>query len=280
MDERTPDERPPWEPKSRREMEQEIDSTKVIHRRLGESVAWIVDALLQSEDTEDADKEKIEKIKKRKQGALESLAYVRDVLQGNVTTLEDDRLWDEEELGKRKTQAQAPAAPPVPNVPPVQPAVVAPAATSSNIPALSGPPPTESGSSTSSSRFTARSSATPFMPRFSPPAPLPLSPPPPSKPQTPSVLSPDATPLAPWKYTKSDFSAPSPVVLPPQPASAKISRTPSPTVSKKVSSPSVPHTVLASTQGVPSTNRPSVDGGSGTKRGRQEVEHDPLGALR
>jgi TBC1 domain family protein 5 len=270
MDERTPEERPPWEPKTRREIEQEVDSTKALKRQLGDSVAWIVDVLLQSEDTGDANQEKIDKLRQRKQGALESLAYVRDVLQGNVTSLEDDRLWDEEELAKRRAPS-VPAIIPVPTLPPVRPAVVAPQmAASASLPASSGVPPAPKrvSSSFTSSRFNAQTPTSPFMPRFSPPAPLPMSPPSSNTP-VPDVSSPGAMPLARWAYTKSDFSAPSSTVLPPQPTRTALQRTQTPVTTTKVLP--VPQAVLS---------KPSGDGLSSSKQGRQEVNHDPLGALR
>ena len=45
-DERPPVERPPWEPRTRSEIERETTDLRIVQRRLGESVAWIVDTLL------------------------------------------------------------------------------------------------------------------------------------------------------------------------------------------------------------------------------------------
>jgi len=102
VDERPPEERPPWEPKSRFEVEREITEGKLLQRKLGDAVEWIVDALLQDEDT--ADQDKVTSVKDSKREALESLAYVRDVLKGRTNVIDDDRLFSAEELAKRKTK--------------------------------------------------------------------------------------------------------------------------------------------------------------------------------
>jgi TBC1 domain family protein 5 len=263
MGERTPEERPPWEPKTRYEMEQEVDSSRVLQRRLGDSVAWIVDTLLQSED---AKLEEADNIRKRKQGALESLAYVRDVLQGRVTTVEEDRLWDEEEIAKRRAPPP-PFIPPVPTIPPVQPAAVAPPIVASRSLQSASTAPVSAAKGITSTRFNAHTPTSPFMPRFSPPAPPPLSPPINVTP-SPGIASPGAMPLAPWSYTTSEFSAPTSTVVPPRPASAALPRTPS------------PMTNIPSTATRPVVMAASQDRLGTSKRGRQEVVHDPLGALR
>ena len=70
----------------------------VKQRKLGDAVGWIVDTLLldEGEIKDDAAKKTLHK---RKQEALESLAYVRDILKGTVVEVEDDRLVGEEEVG-------------------------------------------------------------------------------------------------------------------------------------------------------------------------------------
>ncbi len=72
-DERPPRERPPWEPKTRFEMERDMSQVRARDRQIGDSLGWIVDVLLQDEETEDKDR-----LKKEKREAIESLAYIRD----------------------------------------------------------------------------------------------------------------------------------------------------------------------------------------------------------
>jgi TBC1 domain family protein 5 len=90
--EKPPEERPPWEPRTRFEMERDISEMRSMNKRLGKSVGWIVDALLQDED-DIRDAEQFKSIQLKKREALESLAYVRDILNGGVTSVEDERLW-------------------------------------------------------------------------------------------------------------------------------------------------------------------------------------------
>ncbi|KAF8959037.1 rab-GTPase-TBC domain-containing protein [Flammula alnicola] len=102
MDERPVEERPPWEPRTRFEIERDISQIRSRDKSLGESLAWIVDALLQDEsEVQDA-----QRIKVQKREALESLSYVRDVLMTNEMTLDDDRLVGGEEKMRRKLKAQ------------------------------------------------------------------------------------------------------------------------------------------------------------------------------
>ncbi|KAF9480117.1 RabGAP/TBC [Pholiota conissans] len=102
LDERPIEERPPWEPKTRFEMEKEVAQMRIRDKSLGESLAWIVDALLQDEsDIQDA-----ERMKVKKREALESLSYVRDVLMTNEMSLEEDRLIGGEEKAARMIKAQ------------------------------------------------------------------------------------------------------------------------------------------------------------------------------
>ncbi|KAJ3920944.1 rab-GTPase-TBC domain-containing protein [Lentinula edodes] len=98
------DERPPWEPKSRRELEREMAELRANDKLLGESLSWVVDTLLQDEDTS----QDPQRLKKRKQEALESLSYVRDVLINGITEIEDERLYGEAELANRKYKAREP----------------------------------------------------------------------------------------------------------------------------------------------------------------------------
>ena len=82
------EEKPVWEGPSRFAMDKELAQLRSRDKSLGESLAWIVDMLLQDE----SDGADVEQIKSRKRDALESLAYVRDVLMLNSIELEQDRL--------------------------------------------------------------------------------------------------------------------------------------------------------------------------------------------
>ncbi|KAI0329862.1 RabGAP/TBC [Cubamyces sp. BRFM 1775] len=99
--ERPAAERPPWEPKSRFEMEREIAQLRTLQKKLGDTMGWVVDTLLLDESgvEDEAAKKTVEK---RKREALECLSYVRDVLKGTVTDVEDERLVGEEETKRRQ----------------------------------------------------------------------------------------------------------------------------------------------------------------------------------
>lgn len=183
-DDRAPEERPPWEPRSRFEMERELQQLKARNKKLGGSLVWIVDALLQGGEDQNN-----ELLKKNKREALESLSYVRDALLSERDALEDDRLIGEEEAKRRKLreveQAQVVSKASALGPPSPPPAVAIPVS-SSEIRnkqlaerQISKSPP----SSTSS----------------------PLNSP------SPSVITPSTSPpssrLAPWAYTKSNFSS-------------------------------------------------------------------------
>ena len=102
MEERTVSGRPPWEPRTRFEIEREMSQLKSGNKRLGEALQWVVDVMLQDE----SDAQDLDQLRKKKREALESLAYVRDALMGHVTELEDERLFGEEELHKRGKKAE------------------------------------------------------------------------------------------------------------------------------------------------------------------------------
>lgn len=102
LDERPVEERPPWEPKTRFEVEKEAAQIRIRDKHLGESLAWIVDALLQDESSD----QDTERIKMKKREALESLSYVRDVLMTNEMSPDVDRLVGEEEKARRKLMVQ------------------------------------------------------------------------------------------------------------------------------------------------------------------------------
>ncbi|KAF9005602.1 rab-GTPase-TBC domain-containing protein [Cyathus striatus] len=101
-DERPVEERPPWEPRTRFEIEKDVARIEIRDRRLGEALGWIVDSLLQDEE---GSEEKM-RLKKKKHEALESLSYVRDVLVSNKIELDEDRLVGEEEASERKAKAE------------------------------------------------------------------------------------------------------------------------------------------------------------------------------
>ena len=86
-------------------MEKDVADMKALQKRLGESVGWIVDTLLLDEG-ENAAEDQAKKIRARKREALESLAYVRDVLRGSVTDIEEERLVGEEEFRRRKERLE------------------------------------------------------------------------------------------------------------------------------------------------------------------------------
>jgi len=79
-------------------MEREVSQLRSRDKRLGESLAWIVDVLLQDE----TEAQNPSHLKQKKQAALESLSYVRDILIGNVSDVDEDRLV-EMESRKKKT---------------------------------------------------------------------------------------------------------------------------------------------------------------------------------
>ncbi|TFK42631.1 rab-GTPase-TBC domain-containing protein [Crucibulum laeve] len=190
-DERLSEERPPWEPRTRFEMEREITQLHARDKRLGESLGWIVDALLQDE----SGAEDKERLKRQKHEALECLSYVRDVLISHTTALDDDRLIGEEEALQRKLRAKKQAEE---------------AAASTKLPPIVSPPaPASVVDSMSRLSNTGRSNR-----RVSPP---------------PFMTSPVSsgtgqTKFAPWNHTRSSFSNASPAI-----GSATLPRPPPPT---------------------------------------------------
>ncbi|PFH54401.1 hypothetical protein AMATHDRAFT_78639 [Amanita thiersii Skay4041] len=104
-EERAVEERPPWEPRTRFEVEREISQIRLNNKRMGEALRWIVDIMLQDEN-EAADKERL---KMQKREALESLSHVRDVLLNHEVKLEEDRLFGEEEMNRRREVERAAA---------------------------------------------------------------------------------------------------------------------------------------------------------------------------
>ncbi|KAK0459657.1 RabGAP/TBC [Desarmillaria tabescens] len=182
-------ERPPGEHRSRLEMEKELSELHMVNKKLGDSLGWIVDVLLQDEDQTNA-----ERLKKQRRQAIESLSYVRDILISQSTDIEEERLYSEEQIANRRQEKtkQADA------VEVLQP----------KIPTPVKPNPARGKGS----------------------RPLPVASMPPAGPMS-SSLSQNTNParLAPWNYTRSNFSSTSslPETLlprPPPPTSTTIPR--------------------------------------------------------
>ncbi|TFY80327.1 hypothetical protein EWM64_g3677, partial [Hericium alpestre] len=209
LDERPHEERPPWEPRTRFEMERDVTQMRNLQKQMGQSVSWIVDTLLQDEDSAKESPDQIKRIQTRKRDALESLSYVRDVLMGSVNSVDEERLFDEEEFKRRKEKARADEqlkketfgqvkvperhiAPP----PPVQPAPLSVASLNEprSRPAASRTPSAPPQSPSGGSFFNS--------PRVDPPKGIAssLSGPPAGATQGGPI------PRAPWNYTKSEFS--------------------------------------------------------------------------
>ncbi|KAH9948093.1 RabGAP/TBC [Amylocystis lapponica] len=262
VDERVPPERAPWEVR-RFEVEKEVSQVRALQTRLGDSVGWIVDTLLQDEGSE-AD---AQAIKLRKREALECLAYVRDVLKGTVTEVDDERLVGEEEFKRRKAKVQLED-------------TAAESASGQRLtprpPGPAAPPPVEirphgAVSRAPSDYFNAHRSAARSPPRSSPLGALaPVArqtPPSSSSSPSPSVLSSNnnATGLAPWNHTRSSFSSSAPPIAnlprPPPRSSTSLRPTPAPPASY-----APPTGFPASTLSREASPRP-------------KVQQDPLGAL-
>lgn len=105
VDERPPEERPPWEPRTRFEVERDAAQLRAVQRTLGASVSWIVDTLLLDEDADESEG-RVQKVRENKREALEALAYVRDVLLSGSTDVDEERLMGEEEFKKRRRAQQ------------------------------------------------------------------------------------------------------------------------------------------------------------------------------
>ena len=188
----------------------------------------IVDTLL-LDDGQPADKDadQTKSVKERKREAIESLAYVRDVLKGIVpsTQVEEDRLLPEEEVKKRREQAKQEAAEAAAQAlstvpsgrvrkssdsPPQLRATITPlkpaAMTLPRFPSHTSTTPRRAqdyfSSGPSMSRSPPQSSSLPGTTRAKQISSSPVPP-------TNSVLTPNKTsmPLAPWNYTPSAFSA-------------------------------------------------------------------------
>ncbi|KAH8102963.1 RabGAP/TBC [Cristinia sonorae] len=274
-------ERPPWEPRTRFEVEKDVADMRSLQQRLGKSVAWIVDTLLLDESPGKSEDEK-KGIQIRKREALESLAYVRDVLQGNLSLseLDEDRLLSEEELKKRK-QAEAverqQERSKSPSRMPVQERLRYSFAPSQPLAPLH--PPKAASSEETGWRGSSGFFPTPPIPASTvPPKPVAQVPRttslsssiPSPAPSVQSILTPNATvnavPLAPWVRTSSNFSSDSsPFATLPRP----------PPKTSSVVRPVQHRVVSAGTPVAPQTppERSSRD------QAPRSVQSDPLGAL-
>lgn len=279
-DERPPTERPPWEPRTRFELEKDVSDIRAIHRRLGESVAWIVDTLLLDEGGSKSDEEKKD-LRRRKREALESLSYVRDVLQGGISSSEvdDDRLLSEEEAQKRRQAKTAErekerAASPSSQMP-VQERLRYSPMPVPQTPVLSQPPKAASANEGTHSHGWKGSAGffpTPpvsVAPRTAvqiPRTPLSATVPSPSPPLKSTVLTANANgvPLAPWVRTPSSFSSDSSPF-------ATLPRMP-PKTSNALRTTTT-HNRLSSTPSLQSQTDSSRD------QAPRSVQSDPLGAL-
>jgi TBC1 domain family protein 5 len=232
------------------------------NRRLGESIGWIVDTLLQDEGGGD-DQERVMSIRNKKREAVECLSYVRDVLNNNVTEFEEDRLFGEEEIKRRiskkgsllhvgnsslKPKDHVRISLPKPAAPAVASTMEPPRTTSLN--------PSHSAFSQSSGRsFHSISNSTSALPAGSPTL-------------TPLNSNPTPTGVAPWNYTRSNFGAsPSSV--------ASLPRLPPPTVTSTAFHPyhvPSPHRTLGDTNVAAAEN--AMDQSSPRK-----TLQDPLGVL-
>ncbi|GJE98099.1 RabGAP/TBC protein [Phanerochaete sordida] len=226
-DERPPSERPPWEPRTRFEMEKETADLKALQRRLGDSVGWIVDTLLLDDGSVD-NQDRAKSIKERKREAVECLSYVRDVLKGSVppSQIEEDRLVGEEELKARRAKelekqaaslARAEAEYPLAGLTLPQPAATAPSSLSQPAstrrsqdyftmgPSFTRPPAKAASPEAAAARVRA-------------PSPTP----------TISVLSPNANamPLAPWNHSRSMFTTRESPRMPSRPSAVASGRPP------------------------------------------------------
>jgi len=90
-EERPIEQRSSWESRSRFEIEREVTELRSLNRQLGESLRWVAEIL-----SRDSSGDQTEQPTER-QEAMATLCYVRDVLCGDVSELDEQRLWGSEE---------------------------------------------------------------------------------------------------------------------------------------------------------------------------------------
>ncbi|KAG2078033.1 RabGAP/TBC [Suillus decipiens] len=100
LDEQTTDDKHVSESESRIKMERAATELRAQNKRLGESITWIL-SVLQSKESSEAKDEDAARVLVQQKEALESLAYVRDILDGEVKEIDEHRLWGAEEYNKR-----------------------------------------------------------------------------------------------------------------------------------------------------------------------------------
>jgi TBC1 domain family protein 5 len=188
-------ERPPWEPRSRLEVEREVSDMKKRDRELGDSLGWIVDTLLQDESSVDD----LERLQRKRREAVESLSYIRDVLISDAMELDHERLVGEEEaLRRKKAKMRAEAER-------KQPVTVPPATVTQPLPVST----IDSRTRQATERAFAR------------------SPPRAAVPAAPATVGrkQGLQQAPPWNYTRSSFTTPAAAAVPP----ASLPRMPPPT---------------------------------------------------
>lgn len=97
LDERTPTERYSWDHRSEFESARELAEHRQQNKHLGEAVGWILETLNREVDEQDGQ----EAWQVRRKQSLESLSYVRDILSGQISEIDERRLWGEEEFKRR-----------------------------------------------------------------------------------------------------------------------------------------------------------------------------------
>ncbi|OSC96605.1 hypothetical protein PYCCODRAFT_1440937 [Trametes coccinea BRFM310] len=278
--ERPTGERPPWEPRSRFEMEREITQMRALQRKLGDTVGWVVDTLLldESEVQDEAAKKTVEK---RKREALECLSYVRDVLKGTVTEVEDERLIGEEEMRRRRDKERqekeaAEALSRRHSTPhPPQPAAAIPIEAR----------PQGAGARRSQDYFPPQGLSTSPPGRLPAPTPIPATVSAPRNPPLQSIASAPAMPIpsasaqplqsptlnAPWNYTKSSFSSASSPI-------ATLPRVPPRTSTVLPRAMPLPPSLRTPPGASPNAAAPPAESGMREQKPKAAA-YDPLGAI-
>jgi TBC1 domain family protein 5 len=274
-DERPTGERPSWEPSTRFELERDILEMRTTNKRLGRSVNWIVDVLLQDEGSSE-DTEHVKSIQNRKREALECLAYVRDILNGNVVDIEEDRLIGVEEAKRRERNMNEAVGTIIRGGVNIDtPKPIPQAAT------------TESGSKNNMGQGSSHASLGQFSGRSRSPTKSPTltssrnrpirtpSSPPLSSPSPPtSIATPNGTRLPPWNYTRSNFGTSS------TPLSASLPQLPPPTSATvrppRLASPT--RTYQTQSSEYPPPAPPGQD--MNPSRRRASYQRDPLGVMK
>ncbi|KAH7923851.1 RabGAP/TBC [Leucogyrophana mollusca] len=258
-DERAPEEGPSWEHRNRFEVDREISELRQLNKRLGESVGSILDVLRRNE----SQAEDTEQLQLRKAEALEALSYVRDILDGSVTDIDERRLLGEEgrsREGQSEKESQDSSNGKAASLPRSGPRPIAPSKSGTDargIKSVFGSLPRDVRRFSPNTSFAPISSTNGFLRHPSPP------------PSTPSpVLTPNAasTALASWNHTRSQSSS-----LPMRSNAAF--RVPPRMSANNLSQP-------ASDGGAYRISRPDVEApGDQSPSLRNEVQHDPLGVL-